>query len=201
MAAHEGGILVPQRHVDRRARTAALLGRGHERRTFFHRSAQRRAQFRVQDGGRMLDFPGFSDDGRLAVALRLARFDTERLHAARAEQAAQFLADGHQFVELFDVASGIRVLDDRDGDGAPRRRLDGASHLDARLIDLDDQLADSCAHVLSRERCDDVRWAGWVSRRSMAGQPVTAGRPSAKCPRRPVRRRARECALRCSSPE
>jgi hypothetical protein len=50
VAAHEGGVLVAARHVDRGTGSAGLLGGGHQRRALGHRDAQRRAE-RALEGG------------------------------------------------------------------------------------------------------------------------------------------------------
>ena len=59
VAAHEGGVLVTERHVDGGAEAAALVGRRHERGTFFDGLAQRRAELRVQDRGGVFQLAGF----------------------------------------------------------------------------------------------------------------------------------------------
>jgi hypothetical protein len=100
----------------------------------------------MQDGGGMLQLAGLADDGGLAVAVGLAGLDAQRLHAALAEQRAQFLADGDQFVEAVAVAAGVRVVDDRHGQRLAGGRRDGAAHLGADLVDLDDDLADLAGH-------------------------------------------------------
>src|SRR5690349_14112706 len=146
MAAHEGRVLVPERHVDRRAEAAALLRRGHQCRALLDRRAQRRAELRMQDRRGVLELARLADDGRLAVALRLTGLDAEGLNALRAEQPAELLADGDQLVEVLDVAARARVLDHGHRERAARRRLDRPVHLAARLVDLHDELADLGRH-------------------------------------------------------
>jgi len=138
---------VAERHVDGGAEAATFLGRGHERRALFDRLAQRRAELRVKDRGGVFEFARFADDGGLAVALRFARRDAERLNALVAEQAAEFFADGDQRVEVFFITAGERVVDHGHRECTARRRLDRLAHLDAGFVHLDDEFSDLRKHV------------------------------------------------------
>jgi len=100
----------------------------------------------MQDRGGVLQLAVLADDRGLAVALRLAGPDPKGLHALVPEEAAEFLADGDQRIEVLVVAAGAGIGDDRDRQRAARRRLDAASHLDPGFVDLHDQLADIGTH-------------------------------------------------------
>ena len=129
----------------------------------------------MEDRRGMLQFTGLTDDGGLAIALRLARRNAECLHAFLAEQCAELFADGNQLVEVFDVAAGIRVVDHGHGQCASRRRRDGLIHFDAGLIDLHDELADLCWHGASVRRSKPARYCEvnelYVERPAACGGP------------------------------
>ena len=103
----------------------------------------------MQDGRGMLQLAGLADDGRLAVALGLTGRDAQRGDALLAQQCAELFADGDQLIQVLAVASGIRVGNDRDGDSATGRRVDGLAHFDAGLVDLHDEFSDVHAHAFS----------------------------------------------------
>ncbi len=68
--------------------------------------------------------------------------------ARAVSSAAEFAADRHQVGQVLDVAAGEGVLDHRDGGGTAGRRVDGAAHLAADLLDEGDDLADLGRHGL-----------------------------------------------------
>ena len=131
----------------------------------------------MQDGGGVFDLARFTDDRRLAVTLRLPRRDAERVDAALAEQSAEFLADGAEFVEVLDVAAGAGVVDYRHGQRAAGRRLDRAAHLDADFVDLNHDLANLGRHVLPQ--CSSIEARPAAQRRpsqfliALAASPPT----------------------------
>jgi hypothetical protein len=63
----ERRVLEVKRHVDRRTRSAELLGRRNDRLAATHRGAERRPQGRMKDGRRVLVLAVGADDSRLAV--------------------------------------------------------------------------------------------------------------------------------------
>jgi len=146
VTAHEGGVLVAERHVDGAAHAAALLGRRHERCALFDRQPQRCAEPGVQDGGGVLQLASLAHDRCLAVALRLRWRDAKRLHAARAEQRAELFADGHEFVEVLLEAAGERVGDHRHRERLARGRRDRLPAFGVGFFDLHDEFADVGEH-------------------------------------------------------
>src|ERR1700722_9897391 len=101
----------------------------------------------MQHRGGVLQFAVLADGRRLAVAFRGRSLDAERCDRARREQGAKFLADLDQRREVLDIAAGERVFDHGDRDRASRRRLYSAIHLDARLLDDSDELANLRLHL------------------------------------------------------
>ena len=101
----------------------------------------------MQHRGGVFEFAVLADGRRLAVALRARSLDAERRDGARGEQLAEFLADVDERREILDIAAGERIFDHRDGGGAPRRRLDGAIHLDPRLLDDSHELSNLRFHL------------------------------------------------------
>ena len=57
------------------------------------------------------------------------------------EQLAQFLADLDQLEKILDIAAGERIFDHRDRSRPPRRRFDGAIHLDTGLFNESHELS------------------------------------------------------------
>ena len=100
----------------------------------------------MEDRRGMLEFAGLADDGCLAVALRLRRRDAERGDRAPSQQVAEFLADGHQRLEVGFETSGAGIGDHRDRGGATGRRRHRAPHLDMGLVDDRRELADAGLH-------------------------------------------------------
>src|SRR5262245_57416790 len=146
MAAYEGGILVPERNVQRGAGAAALLRRGDQRWALVRRTAHRRTHFAMTDGGCMFQFAVLADGGSLAVGMRLGAVDAECGYRTLRQQFAEFLADGDQGRKVFDVTAGKGIFDHRDRRGPPRRRRDGLAHLEMGFLDHGDDLSDYRAH-------------------------------------------------------
>jgi hypothetical protein len=122
----------------------------------------------MQDRGGMLKLARFADNRRLAVTVRLAGRNAQRLDAFLAEQRAEFFPRVDQRVELCLEAARVRVLDHGDGDCPARRRLDRLAHFNACFIHLHYQLAKLDCHFALRVwvrcfclRCVRVRCA-WV---------------------------------------
>ena len=88
MTAHERRVFMSERHVDGRSERTHFFRRGHQRRAFFNRTAQRRAELGMQDRRGVLQLAGRADDGGFAVAFYLVRRDAKGSHAALTEQAA-----------------------------------------------------------------------------------------------------------------
>src|SRR5271163_4327202 len=147
MAPHKGRVLVAERHVERDARAAALLGRGNERRAFAQNLAHRRAELGVQHRGGVFELAVLPHCRRLAVALRVRSLDAERRNGALGEQRPELLADVDQQREILDITAGERIIDHCDDGGAPRRRVDGAIHFDARLLDESHELSNLGFHL------------------------------------------------------
>ena len=100
MAAYKGGVFVAQGHVNRRAQPTHFFCRRYQRRAFFNRFAQRRAELGVQDGRRVLQLARFAHDGCLAVTLRGSGRNAQRMDAFVAQQLAQLFADGNQLIQV-----------------------------------------------------------------------------------------------------
>ena len=94
----------------------------------------------------MFEFAVLADRRGLAVALRLGAVDPERGNGLLREQLAEFLANGNQGREVFDVAAGERIFDHGDRRRAPGRRRDRLSHFQIGLFDNRDDLANDRAH-------------------------------------------------------
>ena len=109
MTAHECGIFMSKRHVDRRSERAHFFRRGHQRRAFFHRFAQRRAELRMQNRDGVFQLARFADDGRFAIAFRLIWRNAECIYAALSEHAAQGL-----------LRAMLVARKERSGPGSPR---------------------------------------------------------------------------------
>src|SRR5690606_8413351 len=103
---------------------------------------KRFAETGVEDRCGMLQLAVEADERGLAVALRVAGRDAERLDAGGAEDAAEFLADRHQLLEILDAAAGTGILDRRNGGGAARRRALLAAHLGPDLLHDCHELSD-----------------------------------------------------------
>src|SRR5271168_1513889 len=95
----------------------------------------------------MLEFPVLADRRRLAVTFRTRPLDSKRRYRMASQQLAEFLADLDQRCEVLDIAACERVLDHRDGGGAPRRWLHRTTHLEARLLDDRHDLANFRLHL------------------------------------------------------
>ena len=78
MAAHESGVLVPQWNIEGDAWASPLFRGRNESRSLSESFPNRRAQFWMQYRGRMFEFAVLADGGRLAVALDLRAFYSER---------------------------------------------------------------------------------------------------------------------------
>src|SRR6202453_4576210 len=147
MASDKGCVLVAERHIESDARAAPLLGRGNEGCARAQNLAHRRAKFGVQNCGGMFQLAVLADGRRLAVAFRSRSLDAERRDRARGEQGAKLLPYINQRREVFDIAARERILDHCDGGGSPRWGLDGAIHLDARLLDDNHEFANLRLHL------------------------------------------------------
>src|SRR5271163_1801851 len=101
----------------------------------------------MQDGRGMLELAVLADRRRLAVTFRTRPVDSERGDRAAGQQLAEFLPDLDQRREVLDIAARERVLDHRDGGGAPRRRLHRTTHFKARLLDDGHDLANFRLHL------------------------------------------------------
>ena len=71
-----------QRHVNGRAQATTFFTRRHQCGALFNRNTQRCTEFGVQYGSSMLELTGLTDDGCLAVAVRLAGFYAQGLDTA-----------------------------------------------------------------------------------------------------------------------
>jgi hypothetical protein len=165
-----------------RCRRRPASCRRHQRGALLDRLAQRRAELRVQDRRGVFQFAGLADDRRLAVALRLARLDAQRLHALG--RAGRPALRRSRSARRAGRHSGRR-RDWRSRPSPARGASAGhrAVHLAADLVDLDDDLADL---------------AGMLS---CAVAPRRCRRPShLAMARRPGRRHGHAPARRCSSP-
>lgn len=92
----------------------------------------------MQNRGGVFEFARLADNRCLAVTLRVARFDAERIDAPLAEQRAQFLAGLDQCVKLRFEAARIRVVDYRDRHRTACRRIDVLTHFNACFVHLHD---------------------------------------------------------------
>src|SRR5918993_1858764 len=146
VAAHEGGVLVAERNVERHAHPAALLGGGDQRRAAAERLTDRRAELGVQDGGRVLQLAVLADGGGLAVALDRRPLNPERRHGLLGQKPAQLLAEADEFAQILGVAAGERVLDHGDRRRAERRWGHGAAYLGAGFLDDSNDLSDPGRH-------------------------------------------------------
>src|SRR5581483_4503555 len=103
MGAHEGRVLVAERHVDRRAQRPHLLRRWDQGRPFAERGAHRRAHLRMQQSGGMFELAPLADDRSLAEALGLRPLYAERREAMAGQEIAEFRADLDERREIGDV--------------------------------------------------------------------------------------------------
>src|SRR5579863_7950317 len=100
----------------------------------------------MKDRGGVFELAILADRRGFAVALRSRAFDPQRGDGARGEQVAKLLANVHQGRKILHEASCKRIVDDRHRRCAARRRIDGAVHLDSRLLDDGDDLSNPGFH-------------------------------------------------------
>ena len=106
-----GRVLVAERDVERRAGAGALLRRRNQRGALAEHPAERRAELRMEDGGRVLQLAFGADRGRLAEALDGWRRECRerRPHARRAARRA-LRRSSIKRSQVLDIVSGEGVL-------------------------------------------------------------------------------------------
>lgn len=90
----------------------------------------------------MLKFAGFTDDGGLAITLRLRRIDPQSLDTTLTKQPTQGFTDLDQIIERIRILPGVRVGDHCNGQRLASGRIDTLSHFAMRLLDADQQFSD-----------------------------------------------------------
>src|SRR5438309_3586359 len=102
----------------------------------------------MQNSGGMFQFAIFTHGGSFAITFdRVPRNSQSRDGAVR-EQFTEFFANVHQLGQVLDVFAGTGILDNCYASRAPRRRLDGTSHLSTGFFYGSSELAAFRSHVL-----------------------------------------------------
>src|SRR5438309_6242716 len=96
----------------------------------------------MQNRRGVLDLAVFAHGRRLAIALDAGRRYAQSRDCSQREQFTEFLADQHQFRQVFHILSSAWIFNDGDCGGTPSWRIDGPAHLGSRLFDEGCNLAD-----------------------------------------------------------